>query len=66
MSFKLPKKRYLLAAVAFAYLVAKVYVLQTPSPCDDNLPDRVKAIVLQVLASQDDDANPSDNDIPPS
>lgn len=62
MSFKLPKKRYLLAAVAFAYLVAKVYVMQTPTPCDDNLPDRVRDIVMQVLATQGNDVNPSDTD----
>lgn len=62
MQIKMPKKRYILAAVAFAYLVAKVYVLQTPSKCDDDLPDRVKSIVLQVLANQDEDANPADTD----
>ena len=64
MSFKLPKKRYLLAAVAVAYLIAKLYVLQTATPCDDNLPDRVRDIVMQVLASHGNDLSGNQDDSP--
>ncbi len=59
MSFTMPKKRYILIATAFAYLIAKVYVLQTPSPNDDTIPDKVRTIVLQLLA-----VNPDDTDNP--
>jgi len=41
--------------VILIYVVWKAYVLQTPSPHDDNIPDKVKDAVLLMVYDNDDD-----------
>jgi len=43
------KKLLLVCLVILIYAIAKVYVLNTPTPKDDNIPDMVKDQVLDVL-----------------
>ena len=49
MTFQIPPKKYILILVMAAYLIAKCYVLLTPSPDDDQVPDKIRDKVLQVL-----------------
>lgn len=54
------KKAVVVALIAIAYAIAKIYVLSTPTPKDDNIPDVVKDHIL-LLA--DKDSSDSDDDI---
>ena len=42
------KKRHIIILLMVLYVVSKVYVSYTVNPNDDDLPDRVKDIVLRV------------------
>lgn len=43
------KKLALVCLVILLYAIAKVYVLNTPTPKDDNIPDMVKDQVLDLM-----------------
>ncbi len=46
----LVKKRDMWYLLAIVYLVSKVYVLSTPSPNDDDLPDKVRDAVVRAIS----------------
>jgi hypothetical protein len=50
MMKKLLKRRDVFYLLAIVYLVAKVYVLSTPSPLDDPLPDHAKDVLMRWAA----------------
>lgn len=45
---KLPKKRYIAAALMSIYVISKVIVSFTQNPNDDDIPDRIKDIVMRI------------------
>ena len=51
-----PVKTSLLALpfIMVIYLIAKIYVVQTPTPADDHIPDQIMEVILpteQILTS---------------
>lgn len=53
----MPKKRYIFSAFAALYVVAKVIVSFTANPADDDIPDRVKDIVMRIAMVSPDSTN---------
>lgn len=51
---KMPQKRYCMIALLVIYYAFKIYVSQTESTLDDQLPDIVKAAMMDVLAENED------------
>jgi len=54
------KKRYVIGLIAIVYLLAKLYVMQTETKLDDQLPDAVRDIAVQVFADDDPNFNPAE------
>ena len=40
------------------YILCKYYVLKTPSPYDDDIPDQVKDAVLLIISDRDNNDDP--------
>jgi len=57
----IPQKRYLILFGLIIYFAAKTYVVNTPNPADDQIPDQMKAILLDIFAN-DEDSDSSEYD----
>lgn len=54
---RLPQKRYLILIGLMAYYILKLYVIQTPTKEDDDLPDDLKGVVGTIFASNNVDSD---------
>lgn len=53
----IPKKRHIAAGLAVLYIISKVIVSFTANPADDDIPDRVKDIVMRIAMVSPDSTN---------
>lgn len=57
---KITSKHLLLISIALIiFLCAKIYVLSTPTPTDDNLPEKIVNSVLMIVFDTDECDDPN-------
>lgn len=47
---QIPQKRYLVAGAIVLYYLAKGFVAITPTPHDDNYPDKIRDAVVSIFS----------------